>query len=300
MKSLEFNDLPGKTPAEKYDYLLAQSPTRTVYVQEKKNGIGVRIHVRGREPFIETRNGKYYPEGYFSPLPLWKLANPDADYKLYAELYSADPTIPLATFAGGLSVNRQTADEHMLKVMRFWVYDMEFTPPAYEFQAMSFNIRNAFLRLEKLRRFLPADLCDIAPTLSYPTVESLLNHWDANMNDDDPAIEGFIYRVNPCYHHSGGATFQQVKRTRMHTAEGTCIGTTPGKGKRTGLLGSFRIQLDNGRIFQLGGGTGLSDDMLAYYHDHPPLNRKITFSYKETSAFGIPLRAQFVAVRDYE
>lgn len=296
MKSLEFDDLPGKSPIEKYDYLLAQSPNSTVYVQEKKNGIGVRIHVRGREPFIETRNGKFYPEGYFSPLPLWKLANPDANYKLYAELYSADPQIPLATFAGGMSVNRQSADEHMLHVMRFWVYDTEQIAEPGNFCILAFSTRNALLRTQ--HRFLPADLVDVAPTLAFASSAALESHWQTIA--DDPTKEGFIYRVDPCYHHDGSPTYMQVKRTRMHTAEGTCIGITAGKGKRTGLLGSFQILLDNGRVFSLGGGTGLNDDMLAYYHDHPPLHRKITFSYKETSAFGLPLRAQFVAVRDYE
>lgn len=292
MKSLEFDDLPGNSPVEKYRYLSDRGP---VYLQEKKNGIGVRIFNRGRDVIIKTRNEKTYPEGYFCPLPTWKFCDPDSQFTYLAELYSVDPTIPLAKFAGGLSVNRQTADEEMLKIARFYIYDIRHVDGT----PIPFSTRQQLLADIK-PRYLPADLCDVAATaLAIKTPDALERLWQLDMKQN-PRIEGFIYRVDPCYHHDGSPTYMQVKRTRMHTAEGTCVGITAGKGKRTGLLGSFQILLDNGRVFSLGGGTGLNDDMLAYYHDHPPLHRKITFSYKETSAFGLPLRAQFVAVRDYE
>lgn len=290
MKSLEFDDLPGATPLDKYRYLTNQG---TVYVQEKKNGIGVRIFNRGRDAIIGTRNEKVYPEGYFSPLPTWKFCNPDSQFMYLAELYSADPSVPLAKFAGGMSVNRKAADEEMLKLARFYIYDVR-------------HVNGTPIALSKRQqllagidpRYLPADLCDVAATTSLDAPGIIEMHWTLSMKN--PLTEGFIYRVDPCYHHDGSPTYMQVKRTRLHTAEGTCVGITAGQGKRTGLLGSFQILLDNGRIFSLGGGTGLNDDMLAYYHDHPPLKRKITFSFKELSEFGLPLRAQFVAVRDYE
>jgi hypothetical protein len=66
------------------------------------------------------------------------------------------------------------------------------------------------------------------------------------------------------------------------------------------LIGSMEVLLNNGETLAVGGGTGLTDVVLANLLEHPPIGKRITFSYKELSTNDVPLRAQFVSVRDYE
>ena len=59
-------------------------------------------------------------------------------------------------------------------------------------------------------------------------------------------------------------------------------------------------RLSNGKFLKLGGGAGMTDELLTRLYNNPPLNARVTFTYEELSADGIPLRPQYVAIRNYE
>jgi ATP-dependent DNA ligase len=299
MKSLEFDKLPGNSDRERYNYLLNRAAvTNCVYAQVKKNGIGVRLHVADGhgKPQIITRNGKPYPPNYFDaviPTDAWRAISRLPYTTLHAELCSHNPQLPLATLAGGVSVNSETADPAIAESCYFYIYDVEAQDPH---GSLPFKNRRDQLSLLSTNMHFA-----VASTVAYTSADDLINSWNHSFSGAfGPPPEGFVYRVDPCYHHDGSPTYMQVKRTQLKTAEGTCIAVEEGLGKRRGMLGSFTLQLDSGHLLSVGGGNGLTDEMLAYYLLHPPIGRRITFSYKELSNAGTPLRVQFVAVRDYE
>ncbi len=76
-------------------------------------------------------------------------------------------------------------------------------------------------------------------------------------------------------------------------AEATVIEHLPGKGKYLGMLGSLRLEMPNGKRFNLG--TGFSD---ALRRDPPPLGALVTYRYRELNPNGLPRFASFLRIRD--
>ena len=91
-----------------------------------------------------------------------------------------------------------------------------------------------------------------------------------------------------------------MKRKLLHSDEGECVGVEEGAGKRKGMLGSLTVKLDNNQYVKLGGGAGMTDELLAKLWNKPPFGKQVTFTYEEMSENGIPLRPQLVSIRDYE
>lgn len=113
-----------------------------------------------------------------------------------------------------------------------------------------------------------------------------------------PDYEGNIYR-NPKGLYLPGKSHDVLKHKRMHSAEGVCLSVKEGLGKFKGMFGGAELQLDSGVTFSCGGGDLTVKDRQKLWAN-PPIGKRITFRYPYASKDGVPLQAQFEAVRDYE
>ncbi len=76
-------------------------------------------------------------------------------------------------------------------------------------------------------------------------------------------------------------------------AEATVIGHLPGKGKYRGMLGALRLEMPDGKRFNLG--TGFSD---AARRNPPPVGTLVTYRYRELNQNGMPRFASYLRVRE--
>ena len=75
-------------------------------------------------------------------------------------------------------------------------------------------------------------------------------------------------------------------------AEARVVAHLPGQGKYLGLLGALLVRNDAGLQFRIG--TGFTDEQR---HHPPPIGSRITYSYHNLTARGIPRFARFLRVR---
>jgi DNA ligase-1 len=75
--------------------------------------------------------------------------------------------------------------------------------------------------------------------------------------------------------------------------EAIVVGHEPGKGKYRGMLGALRLEMPNGKRFNLG--TGFSD---AVRRDPPAVGAQITYRYRELNQNGVPRFASYLRVRE--
>ncbi len=76
-------------------------------------------------------------------------------------------------------------------------------------------------------------------------------------------------------------------------AEASVIEHLPGKGKYRGMLGALRLEMPDGKRFNLG--TGFSD---AVRRNPPPVGALVTYRYRELNANRLPRFASYLRVRE--
>lgn len=278
MKLTKFSALPGSSPIEKLKLWAGDAP---IYCQIKYHGISAK-YIPGQGLF--TRQGKKWNLNRFPQAFLHDLGKVE-NFALYMELTLPGP-FPAA--AGVLNVN---SDKPIPSSLIAYLFDAEhLTKPATE-QTYSW-------RLAQVQTF-PA-FSHITPAATYIHVDPIYadRRYDRVI---EAGHEGVVYRIDPglLLYDTRPNPFI-VKRKKLHTGEGICIGVEEGKGKRKGMAGYLVLRLSNNQLLRVGGGAGMTDLILTDLLANPPLDKSITFSYEELSESGIPLRPQFVAIRAYE
>lgn len=302
MKATNIRDIEGFDPAHPTDclpsYVFKQTgrPFTDYFVQEKFNGVGFRARARTGCIELWTTRGKYWPTSFF-PQMIYNGLNQilltlPPESVLFGEFVSAQDNIKLATLAGQCSVNspKFTGDEALLRAR---VYD--YWPG---------NGKLFQYRIRDLRQFQDWKHPNVRSVYTLQTDRcALIEQMFRDIVADSG--EGVVIRFDPCVLglESSGRHPMIVKWKQLHEAEGLCIRAYEGSGKRTGMLGGFVLRATINGVeteFSVGGGTGLTDELLTKLWIHPPLGKQVTFTYEELSINGTPLRPQFVAVRDYE
>ena len=116
----------------------------------------------------------------------------------------------------------------------------------------------------------------------------------------EQGYEGSILRQNKPYECKRSWTLMKVKD--FSDAEATIIGYETGKGKRTGTLGKFVMQDDEGNEFGCPPGKGYNykdmADMLENIHDY--IGERATFTYFERTKAGSYRHPLYKGLRNYE
>lgn len=284
---------PSKLPQSDHAAAVAELllAYRTLYVQQKFNGVGFRAELTADNVLrIYTTRNKTWPSTFFNDQQRYELrtilAHFEDEATLYGEIVSADQTIPLATLAGWVSVNRAAMAAEA--DINFVVYDVSSAR-----YPMSFSARAA--KLKVACRYAYTYFVQPARTEMHTAAEPILAAYN---NIIAKGGEGIILRADPCFFCEDRSPLMW-KMKRKHDAEGRCISVEEGKGKRRGLLGALYVQTSAGPL-KIGGGPGMTDKLLKELLHNPPIGKQITYSYEELSVNGLPLRPQFVAVRSYE
>lgn len=294
MKPSSLNTVPGETREEKIRHLL--SVYKILYVQEKLNGVGFRFTYAGG-PVFRSVTGKVWPNEFFPARFRYSLcriacALPDGAV-LHGEIVSKDPLCKLATLAGAISINRPAAS-----------VEVPYYMAIYDFEAIDTH-RPYGMRCTTLASFEWGgrnDHCvdiQILKSTKHDSTKDILAEYE---NTVLMGGEGIVLRADPCF-FVPGVSDQLWKMKVIRSAEGTCISVQEGLGKRRGMLGAMYLKLGpefGGNTLRLGGGAGMTDELLTRLYTKPPVGKKVTFTYEELSVNNMPLRCQFVAVRDYE
>jgi DNA ligase-1 len=112
--------------------------------------------------------------------------------------------------------------------------------------------------------------------------------------------EGSMLRTNGFYEQKRSYNLQKFKD--FHDTEATIIGYEAGKGKRTGTLGKFYMQDDEGNQFGCPPGKGYSYKDLAFMlkNIHDYIGQRATFTYFQRTQAGSYRHPLFKALRNYE
>lgn len=100
-----------------------------------------------------------------------------------------------------------------------------------------------------------------------------------------------LHRADAAYRPGRNAALLKLKP--LHDAEAVVVGHVAGRGRHLGRMGALRVRTDEGVEFLVG--TGFSD---AEREHPPPLGSVVTFSYRGTTAAGVPRFASYLRLRE--
>jgi len=135
------------------------------------------------------------------------------------------------------------------------------------------------------------------PTMLVPTEsQAKVNH----ARNLDSGYEGSILRTNDTYVCKRSHNLRKFKD--FSDAEATIVGYLDGKGKRTGTLGKFIMQDDEGIEFGCPPGKGYTYKDLKIMLDNigDYIGQRATFTFFERTKAGSYRHPLFKAIRDYE
>jgi len=123
---------------------------------------------------------------------------------------------------------------------------------------------------------------------------------EINKNHLNKGYEGSIMRLDKPYEQKRSYNLQKWKN--FSDAEATIVNYEEGKGKRTGTLGKFIMQDDDGNIFGCPPGKGYNykdmADILENIHKY--MGQQATFTYFERTKAGSYRHPLFKGLRNYE
>jgi len=116
----------------------------------------------------------------------------------------------------------------------------------------------------------------------------------------EAGYEGSIIRLDGLYKH--GRSYDLMKFKDFSDTEATIIGYETGKGKRTGTIGKFLMQDDEGNKFGCPPGKGYNYKDLANILDNigDYIGKRATFTYFQRTQAGSYRHPLFKCIRNYE
>ena len=116
----------------------------------------------------------------------------------------------------------------------------------------------------------------------------------------EAGYEGSIVRLNTPYQCKRSHSLRKFKD--FSDAEADIVGYEEGKGKRTGTLGKFVMQDDDGNVFGCPPGKGHNYKDLArmLIEIHKYMGQRATFTYFERTKAGSYRHPLFKCIRNYE
>ena len=161
-------------------------------------------------------------------------------------------------------------------------------------EELPFDQRNEFINQSLM---LLGDSIHIVDTRFTPDDHDAKLSHGINLAD---GYEGSIVRTNGTYQCKRSHNLRKFKD--FSDAEALIIGYEPGKGKRTGTLGKFIMQDDDGIEFGCPPGKGHNYKDLANILDniHDYIGKYATFTYFERTRAGSYRHPHYKSVRNYE
>ena len=263
--------------------------TKPVFMQPKLDGVRCIIQYEGGGmPKAYSRTGKEWKniDHILFNLSPWFALNPNVilDGELYNHDFKDD-------FEQIISMVRKTkpTDEDRSKSaenVQFHCYDIVD-------ETKTFKERNKFITQN-----VPRNHCIYHVKTQNVATESLAKV--IHQQNLDNGYEGSILRTNDTYQCKRSHSLRKFKD--FHDTEATIIGYVDGKGKRTGTLGKFIMQDDEGVEFGCPPGKGYTYKDLANMLDNigDYIGQRATFTFFERTKAGSYRHPLFKCIRNYE
>lgn len=283
MKYSNFKNLFGDLTTDKLRTLFTKawqlSGAMFIVGQTKFNGVHMkmcngicRTHRKDEEWDFST-----IPQFLF---PLYEYSKQMPHIKIHLELFSR--TVPFEKYVGAVSVINKT-----------------YNPLSEQGDYRIFDVGTPDVRDYLQRLMIPGSAgFKVAPIAKLNTPKEADEFYEIALKNGE---EGVVYRIPPCFYADDNSPHPAIwKRVQLHRSEGICEAVEEGKGKRKGMLGAMYLRLDDGSCVKVGGGEDMDNELLIKLLANPPIGKSVTFSYADTADNGMPLRPQYVSVRDYE
>jgi len=257
-----------------------------VYIQPKLDGVRCLFTKDG----AFSRTGKQFMNVAHIELALIPFFKQQPDVVLDGELYNHELKNDFEKIISLVRKQKPSADDRLeaKQLVQFHVYDY-FDGVKYD----SYKTR--------MQQLTCSDIYDEqikhVPTMLVDTYSYARTLHEEFLED---GYEGSIIRLNGLYKH--GRSYDLMKFKDFSDTEATIIGYETGKGKRTGTLGKFLMQDDDGNKFGCPPGKGFTykdlSKMLDNVHDY--IGQRATFTYFQRTQAGSYRHPLFKTLRNYE
>ncbi len=213
------------------------------------------------------------------------------DVVLDGELYNHDLRDDFEKIISLVRKQKPTpVDRHEAKLLtQFHCYDM-YSP---DFDH-NFNIRDEFIMNTIDNKFKYTHTVETTQCFTEGDAKEF------HTENLELGYEGSIIRLNTKYQQKRSHSLRKFKD--FSDAEATIVGYLDGKGKRTGTLGKFIMQDDEGNEFGCPPGKGFTykdlADMLSNIHKY--IGQRATFTFFERTKAGSYRHPLFKCIRNYE
>ena len=276
--------------------------SQPVYIQPKLDGVRCLIQYEqvdldfdtklnsGYEVKAYSRTGKEFKniKHILESLKPFFFNNPDVI--LDGELYNHDLKDDFEKIISLVRKQKPTADDRLdaKNLTQFHCYDYISAPVYDSYKTRMHQLVNSDI-YSYCVKYVPAMLVD-----SYDSARDI----HATFLSD--GYEGSIIRLDGLYKH--GRSYDLMKFKDFSDTEATIIGYETGKGKRTGTLGKFIMQDDEGNEFGCPPGKGYTykdlANMLNNIGDY--IGQRATFTYFQRTNAGSYRHPLFKTIRNYE
>ena len=265
---------------------------KPVFIQPKLDGVRCVIQYGdGVSPGVKaySRTGKEWKNIYHILEQLKPFFQKYPNVILDGELYNHDFKDDFESIISMVRKTKPTDEDRVesAEMVQFHCYDTIM-------EHMSYDQRNEFINQSLM---LLGDSIHIVDTNMLFREDDAKVYHNRNL---DKGYEGSIVRTNDVY--KCGRSWNLRKFKDFHDAEATIIGYLDGKGKRTGTLGKFIMQDDEGVEFGCPPGKGYTykdlTNMLDNIGDY--IGQRATFTFFERTKAGSYRHPLFKCIRDYE
>ena len=262
--------------------------SKPVFIQPKLDGVRCLIQYDSGVVTAYSRTGKVWKNIDHITWNLYKFFDKHPNVVLDGELYNHDFRDDFEQIISMVRKTKPTAEARIKsrENVQFHCYDIVN-------RKMKFSTRDKWLAGN-----LPESYCvQLVNTYQVYSNDGATSMHETNLND---GYEGSIVRLDTPYQCKRSHSLRKFKD--FSDAEANIVGYEEGKGKRTGTLGKFVMQDDDGNIFGCPPGKGHNykdlADMLANIHEY--MGQRATFTYFERTKAGSYRHPLFKCVRNYE
>jgi len=263
--------------------------TKPTFMQPKLDGVRCLIQYDNGKVTAYSRTGKVWKNIEHITLSLYKFFDKYPNVILDGELYNHDFKDDFESIISMVRKTKPTAGDRVIsaKNVQFHCYDIVDEKLPFK-QRIEFVNKNLMLLSNSIHT---------VHTMKISSHENALMFHEGYVAG---GYEGSILRTNDTYACKRSHNLRKFKD--FHDAEATIVGYLDGKGKRTGTLGKFIMQDDNGVEFGCPPGKGYTykqlGTMLENIGDY--IGQRATFTFFERTKAGSYRHPLFKCIRNYE
>ena len=262
--------------------------SKPVFIQPKLDGVRCLIQCDNGQITAYSRTGKVWKNIDHILFNLKPFFHWNPNVVLDGELYNHDFKDDFESIISMVRKTKPTDEDRSIseKHVQFHCYDIVN-------RKMKFSTRDKWLKgnLESNHCIKKLVTLHVYDELSAKTAHQI------NL---DAGYEGSIVRLDTLYECKRSHSLRKFKD--FSDAEANIVGYEEGKGKRTGTLGKFLMQDDDGNQFGCppGKGHNYKDLALMLTNIHKYMGQRATFTYFERTKAGSYRHPLFKCIRDYE